>query len=644
MNVTLNRQKLGIEDLEWGTGTVTQTRGGEQVTITRVNAADIPYDDLQTLSQAIAPLVTQILPNLPGILATSENIDDVLIVSGNSTDISLVADNIVPVLAEVLQADTNAATATTQASIATTKASEASASATAAALSEINAALLLDMFDDRYLGQKDIDPVLDNDGDTLLVGALYFNTVSNQMRVYDGLVWTDSLTLTAGSVSVLTNKTIDDISNKIGANHIQYPVRNESGSTLLKGTVVRASATQPGNDYIVVLPVTDPQTQVALGILHNTIANNSTGLCMNTGVCADMIDTSGWTVGTILYPNATGGLTSTKPTTGNYQASAVVLRSHATQGVLLVEFTEPKYIASTTQSGYVQLNDTLTSTSTVQALTAAQGKALNDRLTTVENGVVQEGDSVTLTGDVTGTATFDSNGNVSIAATVVDDSHNHIIDNVDGLQDALDGIGTDISNLVDEVALKAYADNATLTGVPKAPTAAVGTNTTQLATTAYVKAELVSEVYSKVQLDAGQLDNRYYTETEIDAKLDAQNDASEINYDGTASELVAANVQDAIDEVEGRVDVVEGVISETNLTRADRYLVAQSVVKMIYNPAGKLSKVRYNNDTDVDYEVLTYNLEGKLANVAHYVDSVLKGNTVLSYVNGKLVSAPFTAV
>jgi hypothetical protein len=31
---------------------------------------------------------------------------------------------------------------------------------------------------------------------------------------------------------------------------------------------------------------------------------------------------------------------------------------------------------------------------------------------------VQEGDSVTLTGDVTGTATFDSNGNVSVACTV----------------------------------------------------------------------------------------------------------------------------------------------------------------------------------------------------------------------------------
>lgn len=43
--------------------------------------------------------------------------------------------------------------------------------------------------------------------------------------------------------------------------------------------------------------------------------------------------------------------------------------------------------ASTTQKGVVQLNNTLTSTSTTQALTAAQGKALNDAITTA-NGKI----------------------------------------------------------------------------------------------------------------------------------------------------------------------------------------------------------------------------------------------------------------
>ena len=47
--------------------------------------------------------------------------------------------------------------------------------------------------------------------------------------------------------------------------------------------------------------------------------------------------------------------------------------------------------------------------------------------------------TITLTGDVTGSATMTNLGNVSIEATVGDDSHNHTIANVDGLQTALDG-------------------------------------------------------------------------------------------------------------------------------------------------------------------------------------------------------------
>lgn len=47
--------------------------------------------------------------------------------------------------------------------------------------------------------------------------------------------------------------------------------------------------------------------------------------------------------------------------------------------------------------------------------------------------------TISLTGDVTGSTSFDGSGNVSITTTVADDSHNHTIANVDGLQSALDG-------------------------------------------------------------------------------------------------------------------------------------------------------------------------------------------------------------
>lgn len=47
--------------------------------------------------------------------------------------------------------------------------------------------------------------------------------------------------------------------------------------------------------------------------------------------------------------------------------------------------------------------------------------------------------SIALSGDVTGNVEFDGSSDVTIATSVSDNSHNHIISNVDGLQTALDG-------------------------------------------------------------------------------------------------------------------------------------------------------------------------------------------------------------
>ncbi len=46
--------------------------------------------------------------------------------------------------------------------------------------------------------------------------------------------------------------------------------------------------------------------------------------------------------------------------------------------------------------------------------------------------------TISLTGDVSGSASFNGTANATISTTIADDSHNHIISNVDGLQTALD--------------------------------------------------------------------------------------------------------------------------------------------------------------------------------------------------------------
>jgi hypothetical protein len=86
-------------------------------------------------------------------------------------------------------ASTSETNAASSASAASTSATNASNSASAAATSAANAEAAYDNFDDRYLGPKASDPTLDNDGDALLDGALYFNTTTNVLKYYNGTTW-----------------------------------------------------------------------------------------------------------------------------------------------------------------------------------------------------------------------------------------------------------------------------------------------------------------------------------------------------------------------------------------------------------------------------------------------------------------------
>ena len=60
-----------------------------------------------------------------------------------------------------------------------------------------------DNFDDTYLGQKNSDPAVDNDGDPLTPGDLYFNNSSNTLKYYTGSTW---LTVEATDTSTFATK------------------------------------------------------------------------------------------------------------------------------------------------------------------------------------------------------------------------------------------------------------------------------------------------------------------------------------------------------------------------------------------------------------------------------------------------------
>ena len=90
---------------------------------------------------------------------------------------------------QATNASNYATAASTSASNASTSASNASTSAAAAASALAQTLTAYDNFDDRYLGAKSSDPALDNDGNALVAGALYFDTTSAGMKVYTGSAW-----------------------------------------------------------------------------------------------------------------------------------------------------------------------------------------------------------------------------------------------------------------------------------------------------------------------------------------------------------------------------------------------------------------------------------------------------------------------
>jgi hypothetical protein len=93
------------------------------------------------------------------------------------------------ILGSATVAATSAANAATSESNAATSETNAGNSASAALASQNAAAASYDLFDDRFLGAKSSAPTLDNDGNALVTGTLYFNSTSNIMYVYSGAGW-----------------------------------------------------------------------------------------------------------------------------------------------------------------------------------------------------------------------------------------------------------------------------------------------------------------------------------------------------------------------------------------------------------------------------------------------------------------------
>jgi hypothetical protein len=143
-------------------------------------------------------------------------------------------------------ASTSASNASSSASSASTSASNASAAQTAAESARDATLLAYDNFDDRYLGAKASDPTLDNDGNALLAGSLYFNSVSQVMKLYTGSAWV------AAYVSGVASSIGFTPAGNIAAVTVQAAIEELDAEKVIKtsstGSAVVPASTQANRD------------------------------------------------------------------------------------------------------------------------------------------------------------------------------------------------------------------------------------------------------------------------------------------------------------------------------------------------------------------------------------------------------------
>jgi len=216
-------------------------------------------------------------------------------------------------------AQTAAETAETNAETAETNAQTAQ---TAAEAAQTAAELAYDNFDDRYLGAKSSDPTLDNDGDALIDGALYFDTTNNVMKVYDlgGTAWKRTTPTSAEQTNI---DTVSGISaNVTTVAGISGDVTTVSG---ISSDVTTVAA--DGTDIGVVAGISANVTTVA-GISSNvtTVAGISSDV---TTVAADGTDIG--TVATnIANVNTVAGISGNVTTVAGISADVTSVAADAT--------------------------------------------------------------------------------------------------------------------------------------------------------------------------------------------------------------------------------------------------------------------------------------------------------------------------
>jgi hypothetical protein len=223
------------------------------------------------------------------------------------------------------------------------------------------------------------------------LGEFWFDSVSNSLFVWNGTIWVDTtLGIAVQSVSGTSPIAIDNTDPLNPVVEIDAASTTQAGAVQLNDTVTSTSTTQAATANAV-----KTAYDQAAAAIPDSIFTAAGELIVGTGAGTYTVLAPG-TAEYILQSNGDGTLSWVVNSSGD-------VTSVSGTAPIQVDNTDPQTpvvsvdAATTSAPGVVQLNDTTNSNSTTEALTAAQGKILQDQI-----------DALSVTSNLTFAGTFDT--------------------------------------------------------------------------------------------------------------------------------------------------------------------------------------------------------------------------------------------
>ena len=298
-------------------------------------------------------------------------------------------------------------------------------SATAAAASAADAATTYDNFDDRYLGAKSTAPSVDNDGNALITGALYWNSVTSTMFAWTGSAWGSisstaaiyryRYTATAGQTSVsgtdANGLTLSYIAGKEQVYLNGVLLVRDTDYTASTGTSITSLAALAVNDVVEIITFTafdlataiDKALFVAKGdVLVATAAGTPGKLTVGTNgqvLTADSTTATGLAYTTPVSATSTTTFTNkTVSLTSNTVSGTLAEFNTALSGDDFVSLTGAETLTNKTLTSPVLTTPTISTVDAKGDLLAGTADNTIARLAVGANDTVLTADSTAATG------------------------------------------------------------------------------------------------------------------------------------------------------------------------------------------------------------------------------------------------------